>query len=558
MAYDLLIKNARVVDGSGGPSEYGSIGIIGDRIVSLFGDEGLAKETIDAQGLVVAPGFIDVHTHYDAQLAWDPLCTPSSYHGVTSVLMSNCGYSMAPVRPEDRDYTMGMFSAVEGVSKHTLINGLPWEWESTGDYLRWLTARGLGVNVAAQVGHSAVRRAVMGVDSIEREATAQEISEMAKLVREGMEAGAIGLSTSRVAHQRGEFGEPIPSYVASESEVFALADILRQMGRGVIGINPRTKALDFVQEDRDQLYELGRRTGRPVNWNEFGFRADKPTQWKSLLEFMENAQRLGSKVYAVMRCQKSDVPFTLRDTHVFDQSDVWKEFMGLPDDGKLARLNDPLVRETLATEMNPNVAYGRIKLDRVGVSRAALDRNRAMEGRSLVEVARERGTGFADVFLDLALDENLGTEFGVLGNTDEEAVETMLRSPATITGLSDAGAHLHDRCGVDYPSYFLRRWVREKGTFSLEEAIPHLTSVPAGVLGLNGRGVIKPGVAADLCVFDPETIGSVPVDVVYDLPGGESRLVKKAVGMEKVIVNGQVVLDGGEPTGLLPGQVLSG
>ncbi len=558
MPYDLLIENARIVDGSGGPSKHGSVAVTDGRIVAVCENGGAARNTLDAHELVVAPGFIDVHTHYDAQLAWDPFCTPSSYHGITTVVMSNCGYSMAPVRAEDRDYTMGLFSCVEGISKHTLINGLPWEWETTADYLRWLRDRGLGVNAAVQVGHSAVRRYVMGSDAVERQATPEEVEAMAKLVREGMEAGAIGFTTSRVAHQKGESGEPIPSFVAAESELFALADVLRDMGRGIIGINPRTKALDFVQEDRDQLYELGRRTGRPVNWNEFGFRPDKPDQWHSLLEYMENAQRHGSRVYAVMRCQRADMPFTLRDTHVFDKSDVWREFRGLSDGEKLARLRDSEARAALAAEMDPSSGFGRFRLKHVGVSRAALEKNRSLEGRPAAELAQERGVELADFFLDLAVEENLSTEFGLLGNNDEKAVERMLRSPATITGISDAGAHLHDRCGADYPNYYLRRWVREKGTFSLEEAVSHLSSVPASIAGLAGRGRIETGAAADLCIFDPDSLDSLPVTVSYDLPGGESRLVKEAVGMEWVIVNGEVILEKGEATGALPGQVLSG
>ena len=558
MAYDLLIKNARIVDGTARPSTQGSVAVTEGRIVEVGEVDGQAKTVIDAKGCALSPGFIDVHTHYDAQLAWDPLATPSCYHGITTVLMSNCGYAMAPVRPKDRDYTMGMFSSVEGVSKHTLEHGLPWEWETTSEYLGWLRRRGLGINVAAQVGHSAVRRYVMGPDAIEREATSEEVEAMAKLVRDGMDTGAIGFSTSRVAHQKGEFGEPIPSYVAAESEMFALADVLGGLGRGVIGINPRTKSLNWDQEDRDQLFEMGKRTGRPINWNEFGYRPDKPEQWRSMLDYMENAQRLGSQVYAVMRCQRSDMPFTLRDTHVFNSSEAWKDFRGLPDDQKLDRLKDPEARAILSKEMDPSSAFGRIRLDRVSVAKAASDKNRSLEGRTLAEVAKERGVEFADLFLDITLEEKLGTEFGMLGNANEEAVETMLKSPVTIAGLSDAGAHLHDRCGVDYPSYLLSHWVREKRAFSLEEAVAALTSAPAKIMGLRDRGVIEAGAAADFCIFNPETLASMPVEVSYDLPGGESRLVKRATGMEWVIVNGEVLLENGEPTGALPGQVLSG
>ncbi|MCL0102026.1 amidohydrolase family protein [Dehalococcoidia bacterium] len=558
MGYDLLIKNAQIVDGTGAPARYGAVGINGGNIAHIGEGDVLANRTIDAQGLVMTPGFIDAHTHYDAQIVWDPLCTPSSFHGVTTVLMGNCGYSMAPVRPEDRDYTMGMFSAVEGVSKHTLINGLPWEWETTAEFLQWLRARGLGVNVVAQIGHSAVRRAVMGGASLEREASEEEVASMANLVRQGLAAGAAGFTTSRVAHQRGEFGEPIPSYVATESEMFALAGVVGEMGRGVIGINPRTKAQDFIQDDRDQLYALARRTGRPVLWNEFGYRPDKPDLWRSLVDYMEHAHSLDARVYAVMRCQRADMPFVLSDTRFFDNSGVWRDFMDLSPGEKLRRLSNTDSRAQLAGEMDPHSAYGRIPHERIAISRAATEKNRTLEGRPLEEAAKELGVSFVDLFMQVAVEEKLKTEFGLLGNTDEGVVEKMLRSPATITGISDAGAHLHDRCGVDYPSYFLRRWVREKGVFSLEEAVAALTSVPADILGLSDRGVIKPGAAADLCIFDLERLGSIPLEMVHDLPGGESRMVKRAEGMESVIVNGEVILSKGEPVGSLPGQVLDG
>ena len=345
--HDLLIRNARIVDGTGGPSRYGAVAVSDGRITETGEGNGLARRVIDAEGLVVAPGFVDIHTHYDAQLAWDPLCTPSCYHGTTSIVMSNCGYGMAPVRAADRDYTMGTFSCVEGVSKETLINGLPWEWETLPEYLEWLEERGLGINVAAQVGHSAVRRWVLGPEAHEREATPDEIATMRAMVRDGMDAGAIGFTTSRVAHQKGEFGEPIPSFVAHEDEIFTLAGVLRDLGRGIIGINPRTKALGFVQEDKDQLYQLAARTGRPVNWNEFNQRDAYPGQWRALLNYMEHAQELGAMVYAVMRCQRMDMHFNLRDTHAFNRSELWRDFMARPTETKLRDLGDADFRRRL-------------------------------------------------------------------------------------------------------------------------------------------------------------------------------------------------------------------
>ncbi len=549
MPYDLLIKNARIIDGSGGPSSHGNVAVTGGRIAGLGRADGQAQRVIDAHGLAVSPGFIDMHTHYDAQLAWDPLCTPSCYHGTTSVVMGNCGYALSPVRPADRDYVMGMFSSVEGVSKHTLISGLPWAWETQADYFAWLRQRGLGINVAPQVGHSAVRRYVLGAQAHERLATADEVAAMKSLVRQGMEAGAIGFSTSRVAHQKGEHGEPIPSFMAAEDEMFTLAGVLREMGRGIIGINPRTKAKDFNQEDRDQLFRLAKATGRVVNWNEFNQRWEYPDQWLSLLDYMEDAQRQGAQVYAVMRCQRMDLHFNLRHLHAAFSSPIWRAFVSLSDEEKLRRLADPASRAGMPLP----------RLEHIGVAVAALPKNRALDGRLLVDAARERGLDPTALFLDLAREEALDTEFAFFGvtNGDEAAVERMLRSPATITGISDAGAHLHSMCGVDYPTYFLSRWVREKGAFSLEQGVAGLTSAPAKVAGLRDRGVLCLGAAADLCIFDPGAIAPEPLEVWKDLPGGETRHVKRARGIEWVIVNGEPVVQKGAPTGALPGKLLS-
>ncbi len=559
MACDLLIKNTRIVDGTGRPAFDGALAVEGGRIIAVGDADGPARRVIDAQGLVVAPGFIDIHTHYDAQVTWDPLCTPSCYHGVTTVVMSNCGYGMAPVRPEDRDYTMGMFSCVEDVSKSTLVAGLPWEWETLPEYLDWLRGRGLGINVAVQVGHSAIRRYVVGPEAHQREATPAEVQEMAGLVRQGLQAGAVGFTTSRVAHQRGEFGEPIPSFVASEDELFALAGVLRELDRGFIGINPRTKILDFNQEDRDQLFRLARSTGRMVNWNEFNHRWEYPDQWRSLLDFMENAHRHGARIYAVMRCQKMNRYFNLRQTGIFDGSAAWRDFMALEHEAKEQRLEDRDGLRALAREIASAFPESRPRFQRIGVALAALDQNRPLEDRFLTDVAQERGVDPMELFLDIAREEKLETEFAFFGvmNGDDSAVEAMLRSPATITGISDAGAHLNTECGADYPTYVLGRWVRERGVVSLEEGVRALTSFPADLAGFRDRGVLRPGAAADLCLFDPETIGPERVEIWNDLPGGHSRKVKRARGVEAVVVNGQVLLERGEPTGALPGRVIS-
>ncbi|TDJ08341.1 MAG: hypothetical protein E2O71_04980 [Deltaproteobacteria bacterium] len=560
MAHDILIRGGTIIDGSGAPRFRGDLALAQGRIAAVGEVDGAADHIIDAAGLVVCPGFIDLHTHYDAQVTWDPLCTPSGDHGTTTVVMGNCGYAVAPVRARDRDYSMGMFSCVEGVSKHTLASGLPWEWETQPQYLDWLRRRGLGLNVAAQVGHSAVRRFVLGPAAHERTASGDEIAEMEQLVREGLGAGAIGFTTSRVAHQKGEQGEPIPSFVAAEEEMFTLACVLRDLDRGIIGINPRTKAQDFNQEDREQLVRLARASGRVVTWNEFNQRSEYPDQWRSLLDFMESAQRQGARIYAVMRCQRLDVHFNLRDTNYLNGSSGWREFMGLSHQAKLDRLGQAEIRKALSRELETLVSQSPGFFARTGVAVAASARNRPLVGRLLSDVAAERSTTLGDLFLELLLEEQLETEFAFLRvtNDDDEAVATMLKSPATITGISDAGAHLHTFCGADYPTYFLARWIREKQVLPLEQGVRSLTSLPAELAGLHDRGLLRVGAAADVCIFDPQTVAPEPLEIWHDLPGGESRHIKRARGVEWVIVNGEVLLHRGKPTGHLPGQVLAG
>ena len=560
VASDILITGGTIIDGSGAPGVSGDVLLRDGRVLEVGrlqpADPGV--RVLDATARIICPGFIDLHTHYDAQVTWDPLCSPSPDHGTTTVVMGNCGYSLAPVRPEDRDYLMGLFSAVEQVSKETLEEGVPWEWQSLAEYLSWLESRGIGVNVVPQVGHSALRRYVMGEAAHTREADEGEVAQMLELLRASLEAGAAGFTTSRVAHQRGEHGEPIPSFVADESELFALAAVLAERGRGMVGINPRTKAREFSQADRDQLEELARRSGRPVLWNEFNQRSEYPEQWRSLLDFMEGAQRRGSEIYAVMRCQRMDLSFNLRETGFFNGARGWRDFMALPLAERRRKIQEPAQRELLAGELATRFEGAPGWFKQIAVATPALERNRGLAGRLLTEIASRDGGDPGALLLELAAEENLATEFVFQGvsNNDPEAIEAMLRSPATLTGISDAGAHLHTFCGVDFPTHMLATWVRERAAFSLEEAIAGMTSIPARVAGLANRGILRPGAAADVCVFDPAVVAPEPLELLHDLPGGESRQVKRARGVDWVIVNGEVLLERGKPTGALPGQVI--
>ncbi len=558
MTYDLLLRNARIVDGTGGPASAGSIGVRDGRIVDVGNVDGTARRVIECDGLVVCPGFVDLHTHYDAQVTWDAWCTPSCYHGVTTAVMGNCGYGLAPVRREDRDYAMGLFAGVEGVSKQTLLAGVPWDWETLPEYRAWLGRRGLGINVALQVGHSIVRRYAMGPEAQEQGVSQEQLDSMKRLVEEALDLGAVGFTTSRVSHHRGEFGEPIPSYMAGDDEVLTLAGVLGRTKQGMLGINPRTKAHGFVQEDRDFLVRLAKTTGGMVNWSEFTYRKDYPGQHRELLDYMEQAQRSGARVYGIARCQRLDYHFDLRSASQFTEGGPLGPFIGNAVEETLGLLSAadaaPRIIESMAGSAHPFVK----QFPLIGIAKAALDRNAWMEGRPFQDVARETGRHPVELLLEVAVGERLQTQFAVFGmsNDDEGPVAEILKSPATIIGISDAGAHLHTHCGVDYPTHLLGHWVRERGLFPLEEAVRRLTSVPASLAGLADRGVIRQGAAADLCLFDSDAIGPEREEAWHDIPGGGSRQVKLAKGISAVIVNGEAVVQDGSLTEAMPGRVV--
>lgn len=550
MPYDVVVTDGLIVDGTGKARFAGDIAIQDGRIVEVGTVTGDATRTIAADGQVVAPGFIDAHTHYDAQLLWDATANPSTAHGITTILMGNCGYTLAPVRAADQDYLIGLFAAAEEVPKQALETYAPFAWETFPEYLTWLEGR-VGLNVVTQVGHSAVRRFVMGEAALERAANEEEIAEMVRIAEAAMDAGAAGISSSQAPHQRGERGEHIPSYLADRAETHALADAVRRKGARLLSINPATKRDGLTDEDRAFLVELAEVSQAIVSWNDFGMGTPNGG---SVLDFMEAEIQRGNRIQAIARCQRPETRFTLKKlSALFAAYEPWPAYSNLEKDAKIAALGDPDWRARLG-EFWDKAKF----MVNASVEKAHAPNTTPLEGRLLVDIAKERGTNPVDVMFDVARDDKLETFFRISGplNVDEAPLERILKSPATLVGISDGGAHLQTFAGGDYTSYFLEHWVREKGSFTLEEGVAALTSRVADFLGLTDRGTLEVGKAADVVIFDPDTVGPLALQTLDDIPGGGTRMTKNARGISWVIVNGEPVMENGVSTDDVPGQVL--
>ncbi len=555
MTYDLLIKNGRVIDGSGRPAFHGDVGVAKGKIVELGRLSGSARQTIEADGRVVAPGFVDNHCHYDAQVVWDPLCTYSCHHGATTVIIGNCSLALAPVKPEAREKLAGMLSYVEAIPMDVLQAGVPWNWETFPQYMSAIGQR-LGVNVGTLVGHSAVRLYAMGEECSERDATADELETMRRLVRESLEAGALGLSITRNMNHFDIAGKRIPAACAPESELFALADVLRELGTGVMqcggGTNPELK-------DR-LLSRISEASGRPIMYNTLLEQARQPGRWRTHLAHVEATARQG--IRAIPLCNPGSIVnrFTMKNCQVFRSMPTWLPILQGADADKLAAYADPATRAKLRAEVDaplgPDSTFSK-RWDLMFVEEPKLAKNRGLAGKHIEQIAKAQGKHPLDAFLDLAVEENLETVF-TLGeiNMDTEAVAQILGSPYAVVGLSDGGAHVQFHSNVSNPTRLLGYWVREKQIMSLEHAVRRLTYDSASAFGIYDRGLVQPGMAADLVVFDPDTVAPVKEDVVHDFPANGWRMRELAEGIHYTVVNGEVLLEKGQHTGSHPGRVI--
>jgi len=552
MSADIVIRGGTVIDGTGTPGRQADVAITGDTVAEI-GDGLEGKRTLDASGQVVAPGFIDVHTHYDAQVFWDPALTPSCWHGVTSVIAGNCGFSIAPCRPEHRALLGRTLEHVEDMNLATLEAGIPWDFETFPEYLDSVARHGTVLNFGAYVGHTAVRLYVMGEDGYVRaEPTERELAEMQRVVAESVAAGAAGFATSSSATHSGDAGRPVPSRLADLAELDALLQPLHDLGRGVAALLPgeRIKHAD--------VYEIQRRIRRPLTWTALLTVKGIPYHEK-VIAANDAARAEGVEVWPQVSVRPLVFSMNLREPFTFNMVPIFAELIAEGETVRRERYADPEWRARALDELMTR-ALVKPKWDVLTVSESTA--HPELVGRTLDDIATEHGTTPFDVMLDLSLEEDLHTRFrAVLANDDDDAIAWLLGREGVLLGLADSGAHVSQLCDACFATELLSRFVREREAISLEHAIHKLTGEPAQVFGLRDRGLLQEGMAADVTVFDPTTVAPGPLRRVRDFPADGERLVADAPsGVTHVLVNGTPIRIDGEPVAdaveARPGRVL--
>jgi N-acyl-D-aspartate/D-glutamate deacylase len=550
---DIVIRGGSLIDGNGGPARRADVAVEGGRIVGV--GEGLrAGRELDASGQVVAPGFIDIHTHYDAQVFWDPWLTPSSFHGVTSVVAGNCGFSIAPIRRELAPLLARTLQHVEDMSLDTLSVGVPWdEFETFPQYLDAVERRGASLNYGCYVGHTAVRMYVMGEDAYERAATDDELARMQEVVAESMAAGAMGFASSASPTHNGDGGRPVPSRVADLEELRALLVPVRESGKGVVALLP-----GGVIPNRE-LFTIQREVGRPITWTALLTVKGYPYHEKVVAE--NDAARLeGVEVWPQVSCRPLVFQMNLAEPFTLNARPSFAKLMGLDLEARMAAYRDPAWRAATWEEVSGS--GGGLPFNWPSVSVAESPSHPELVDRAVVDLAEERGCTPLDIVLDVSLDDGLKTRFwSVLANNDPDGIAWLLPRDNVLLGLADSGAHVSQLCDACFATDLLGNWVRDRGVMSLERAVHKLTAEPAGVYGLTDRGSVEVGKAADICVFDPATVSPGPLRRVVDFPAdGERLTADRPTGMTHVLVNGVPIRVDGEPVpdalDARPGKVL--
>jgi N-acyl-D-amino-acid deacylase len=564
MAYDLVIKNGRVVDGSGLAAYPADVAVRNGRIVSIGRIREGAREVLDAEGHVVAPGIIDGHTHMDAQIFRDPLGTSSCYHGVTSVVMGNCGFTLAPCAAANKDMVVRNLQRAEDIPLAAMEAGIDWRWTTFPEFLDCLDSLPKGINYAGYIGHSALRTYVMGERAFEKAAGEDDLRAMERELREAIQAGAIGFTTSRSPSHETPDGRYVASRLATWDEVRRLVGVMGELNAGLFEIAgegvDREAGDPRVREYHVRLRDLAVESGRPITFGVFT-RRGVPDVWRAYLNLLDETAAAGGRMFAQAHSRSLSALLSFKTQLPFDRLPVWKEIRALPLEAQKRQLRDPDVRRRLLEN-----AGARSDRKALGTEAQPADYDwlfvfDTVSGphRSVAEVARQRGCHPAEAMIDLALERDLDLFFlQPIANENQDYALEIMRHPRAVVTFSDSGAHVSQLMDSSLQTHLLSHWVREKQAFTLEQAVRMLTLVPATYWGFADRGLIREGMAADLMVFDPDTIAPEMPEVVDDLPSGARRLVQRARGIAATVVNGEVLLRDGKPTGALPGRLLRG
>ncbi len=553
MAYDLLIKNGTIVDGTGAPRFRADVAVAGDRIAAIGKITEGAKRTIDASDLIVAPGFVDPHTHYDAQICWDPLLSCTSWHGITSVVMGNCDVGVAPCKPESREIAAWDLTNVEAIPFDSLSKGVTWDWETFPQFLDAAQNRGAAINLGFLAPLTPFRHYVMGLESMDRAATAEETQKIAALLGEAMDAGALGFSTTTLKQHIGFKGQPLACRLASKDELKTYANVLRQKGKGSIEV-ALTKKIAVVQDDEYALLDmLLTESGRPVTWLAMASTPRHPERALETLNRVEPLIKRGGVPQIL--CKPFVSQLDLRNPFTFADNEVWGRVFNQPAEVQKQIYGDPEFRRQFRESLSrPHLFTGRFH--RVEILEATNPALKPLEGKTVQEVAEMRNADPLETFLDLALEDDLNLQY-TMQQYHEDGIQQLITDPRTMIGLSDGGAHVDMLCDAGYATYLLGNWVRKREAVSLEFAVKRITSEPANFFGIRERGQLKQGWKADVAIFDATTVNSARrATMQHDLPGGGRRLVMPAEGIEYTVVNGKVSYEHGRQNGTLAGEVI--
>jgi N-acyl-D-aspartate/D-glutamate deacylase len=562
MPHDLLIKNGTVIDGSGLPRYRADIAVRHGRIAAIGRIREAARDSIDAEGQVVSPGFVDGHTHMDAQVFWDPLGTCSCWHGVTTVVMGNCGFTLAPCGKAERHLVVRNLERAEDIAAEAMDAGIDWTWTTFPEFLDRVETLPKGINYAGYIGHSALRTYVMGERAFEKEAGEDDLVAMERELRDAIRSGAIGFTTSRSPSHETPDRRPVASRLASWDEVRRLVGVMGEMNAGVFELAGERAGgdPDRLRDYHARLRDLAVETGRPVTWGLFS-RREEPDLWRTYLALLEETAARGGRMFAQVHSRALSVVLSFKTSLPFDRLPVWREVRALPLEQQKRQFRDLEMRARLVAAARERAERRPIGAEARPAAYEWIFVMDTVEGphRSVATVARERGMDPVEAMIDLALETDLERFFlQPIANENQEHALELIKHPRTVVTFSDSGAHVSQIMDASLQTHLLSHWVRGQQALTLEQAVRMLSFEPATHWGFADRGLIREGMAADLLVFDPATIAPEMPEVVRDLPAGARRLTQRARGIAATVVNGEIVLRDGKPTGALPGRLLRG